>query len=177
MKKITLLTLIMVAGFLSPDGLLAGEAKQSLPILPAKAAPVKQQVPAQQPLITALSAESTYSYNPVGKLDPFRPFVEEEIAAKKKVEKKKVSSIFPLQRTEVEQFKLVGIAGNQTRRIAMVEDVSKKNYPLFIGTHIGVNNGKVVEILPDRVIIEEYKTKKAKRIILKLHKNYDEVKP
>ena len=53
----------------------------------------------------------------------------------------------------------------------MVEDMTKKFYPLSIGTRIGINNGKVIEILSDRVIVEEYKTKKAKKIILKLHKN------
>ncbi|MCK7480327.1 MAG: hypothetical protein M0C28_26010 [Candidatus Moduliflexus flocculans] len=67
----------------------------------------------------------------------------------------------------------IKVAGLQS----VIEDITKKHYPLSIGTHIGVNNGKVVEILPDRVIVEEYKTKKAKRIVLRLHKNQDEVKP
>jgi type IV pilus assembly protein PilP len=173
MRKITLLTLIIMAGFLSREGLFAAEAKKpSLPVLPMKSAPVKQPVPAPQPLLpSVLIPESTYSYNPVGKADPFRPFVDVETTVKKKEEKKSVSSIFPLQREEVDKFKVVGIAGDQTRRIAVVEDAAKKYYPLFIGTHIGPNNGKVVEILPDRVIIEERETKKGKRIILKLHKN------
>lgn len=176
MKKITFITLITIfAGLLGADSLLASEAKKTLPLLPAKTDPIKQQVSAPQspvPAVPAIqSAESAYSYNPAGKPDPFRPFVEDEVAAKKTAEKKKTSSIFPLQRIEVEQFKLVGIAGDQNRRIAMVEDVTKKFYPLSIGTRIGMNNGKVVEILSDRVIVEEYRTKKAKRIILKLHKN------
>lgn len=177
MKKITLITLIIIfAGFLSTNYLLAAEAKKSLPLIPVKAIPVNQQTPTKQPLTplkpTILPVENTtYSYNPVGKPDPFRPFVEEEIAAKKKAEKKKIISIFPLQRIETEQFKLVGIAGDQNKRIAMVEDVTKKFYPLSIGTRIGVNNGKVIEILPDRVVVEEYKGKKAKRVILKLRKN------
>jgi len=33
---------------------------------------------------------------------------------------------------------------------------------LFIGTHIGLYNGKVIEIMADRVIVEEYETKKQK---------------
>jgi Tfp pilus assembly protein PilP len=180
MKKITLITLIIFAGFLSIEGLFAAETKKTLPLLPAKMAPVTQPVPVQQTLAPAPAVpitESTYSYNPSGKPDPFRPFVEAEIAGKKKEEKKGVSSIFPLQRAEVDQFRLVGIAGDQYRRIAVVEDATRKYYPLSIGTHIGVNNGKVIEILPDRVIVEESKTKKAKRIILRLHKNQDEVKP
>lgn len=95
-----------------------------------------------------------------------------ELAIKTKAEvKKDVSSIFPLQREEVEKFRVVGIAGDQNRRVAVVEDAAKKFYPLFIGTHIGVNKGKVLEILADRVIVEEYETSKAKRIILKLRKN------
>jgi len=173
MRRLTSITLIIIfAGFFCIDSLIAVEAKKTLPLLPAKSAPVKQQVPTPQLLAPAKpSTESTYSYNPVGKPDPFRPFVEQEITAKKKQEKKGVSSIFPLQRTEVDKFRLVGITGDQNRRMAMVEDLTKKYYPLSVGTHIGVNNGRVVEILPDRVIIEEYKTKKAKRIILKLHKN------
>jgi type IV pilus assembly protein PilP len=173
MRRLTLITLtIIFAGFASIDSLSAVETKKTLPHSPAKVAKVLPQVPAPQPLTPAiLSVESTYSYNPVGKPDPFRPFVEQEIAAKKKQEKKGVSSIFPLQRIEVDHFRLVGIAGDPDRRIAMVEDLTKKYYPLSVGTHIGLNKGKVVEILPDRVIVEEYKTKTAKRIILKLRKN------
>lgn len=182
MRKITLITLIFFAGFLSKEGLFAAEAPKIIPVLPAqaKAAPIKPQVTQlQQPqLPPAAPAESTYSYNPAGKTDPFRPFVDDEIAAKKKEEKKKdVSSIYPLQRVEIDKFRVVGIAGEQSRRVAVVEDAAKKYYPLLVGTRIGLNNGKVVEILPDRVIVEEYKTKKAKTIILKLHKNQNEVKP
>lgn len=173
MKKTTIIALIIIAGFLSSESVLAAEAKKpSFPVLPVKVAKVMQQVSEPQPLLpSAPITESTYSYNPVGKPDPFRPFVEEEIAAKKKAENSGVRSIFPLQRMEVDKFRVVGIAGDQNRRIAIVEDAAKKYYPLLIGTHIGLNNGKVVEILSDRVIIEEYKTKKATRLILKLHKN------
>jgi Tfp pilus assembly protein PilP len=50
----------------------------------------------------------------------------------------------------------VGIAGDDRRRTAVVEDgIAKKFYALFIGTYIGPNEGRVVEILPDRVIVEE----------------------
>ncbi len=183
MRKITLITLMFFAGFISTEGLFAAEAKKTTPVLPAKITPVKPQVAQMQPQLppaapVALPAESTYNYNPAGKPDPFRPFVDDENAAKKKAEKKSVGSIYPLQRTEVDKFRLVGIAGDQSRRIAIVvDDGTKKHYPLIVGTHIGTNNGKVIEILPDRIIVEEHKTKKAKRIIIKLHKNQDEVKP
>ena len=79
--------------------------------------------------------------------------------------------MFPLQRAETEKYRVVGIAGDKDHRVAIAEDASKKFYPLLVGTHIGLYNGKVIEIMVDRVIVEEYETKKAKRVILKLRKN------
>lgn len=178
MRKIILITLIIFAGLFSMEGFVVAETKKALPLLPVKSVP--ETTPAVEPqtvLQGSLAVGSSYSYNPVGKPDPFRPFVEEESAAKKKDTKKDLRSIFPLQRFDIDKFRVVGIAGDKNRRVAVVEDAVKKYYPLFIGTHIGTNRGKVVEILPDRVIVEEYETKKAKRIILKLHKNSNEVKP
>jgi len=106
-------------------------------------------------------------YRPAGKPDPFYPFIETDLAIQKKREedlKKKTAmksavkarSIPPLQQSEIGQFRLVGIAGDETRRTAVVEDGTvKKFYPLSVGTVIGPNEGRVAEILPDRVIVEE----------------------
>jgi len=126
------------------------------------------QVPS--PSQVAPAPDNAYSYNPLGKPDPFKPFIDVEIKAAKK-EKSKIESIFPLQRAEVENFKLVGIVGDQDRRVAVVEDSNKKFYPLFIGTRIGLRDGKVTDILADRVTVDELDGKKIKRIILKLRKN------
>ncbi len=116
--------------------------------------------------------DSAYSYNPLGKPDPFRPFIDVQITTTALKEKTaQVASIFPLQRAEVENFKLVGIIGDNRHRLAMVEDSAKKFYPLFIGTRIGLHNGKVTDILADRVTVDELEGKKIKRIILKLRKN------
>jgi type IV pilus assembly protein PilP len=76
-----------------------------------------------------------------------------------------------LQRAEADQYRVVGIAGDKDHRVAVAEDDKKKFYPLVIGTRIGLRDGKVVEIMADRVIVEEIENKKAKRIILKLRKN------
>lgn len=135
--------------------------------------PVPVPVPASQ----ALKQVDVYSYNPSGKPDPFRPFIVVETvkpqtkAAAKKV-KNEPLSIFPLQRAETDKYKVVGIVGSEDHRAAIAEDAAKKFYPLLIGTRIGLHNGKVVEILADRVIVEEYDEKnKATRVILKLRKN------
>ena len=151
----------------------AAEVKKALsaaPTLPAAPAAAPTQI--QQPPPPAPASIDNYSYNPSGKPDPFRPFiVVVDVTAKQQVTKKAEASMFPLQRAETEKYRVVGIAGDKNYRVAIAEDAVKKFYPLFIGTHIGLYNGKVIEIMADRVIVEEYETKKAKRVILKLRKN------
>jgi type IV pilus assembly protein PilP len=144
------------------------------PAATAVAAPAPAATSVTTPAASAPPPVDNYSYNPVGKPDPFLPFIMSEILEKKKVEKKEkeaVFSIFPLQRAEAERYRVVGIAGDKDHRVAVCEDAAKKFYPLLIGTRIGLHNGKVVEIMADRVIVEEIENKKAKRIILKLRKN------
>ncbi|MDI6775637.1 MAG: pilus assembly protein PilP [Syntrophales bacterium] len=131
---------------------------------------------------TEKNPAASYIYNPVGKPDPFQPFIEKEISKKKKAEKLQTLPISPLQGLSIDQFRLVGIAGDDKRRMAVVEDVREKFYPLFEGTYIGRNNGRVVKILADRVIIEEkVKTSAGKtqveQITIRLHGEEDEVKP
>jgi type IV pilus assembly protein PilP len=119
---------------------------------------------------------ASYHYNPVGKADPFRPFVEKEPVVKKKAEKINASSIFPLQKAGLDQFNLVGIIGDAERRLAIVEATDNKGkfYPLALGTIIGLNNGKVVEIKSDMIVIEELtkgsSRQKVNRIKIKLRK-------
>jgi Tfp pilus assembly protein PilP len=172
MKKRLIISNIVISIFIVAAYVFAAEEKNILNATPpTAAAPVATQPQPQQSAPATQTQENTYSYKPSINSDPFRPFVEIEVATKKKEEKKDLSSIFPLQRLATEKFRVVGIAGDHMRRVAIVEDTAKKFYPLFTGTHIGLHNGKVIEIMADRVIVEENESKKAKRIILKLRKN------
>ena len=121
---------------------------------------------------------ATYKYNPIGKPDPFKPFIEQELSPKKKTASRTLP-ISPLQREGIDKFRLVGVSGDDHRRIAIVQDVKGKAYPIFLGTYIGQNGGRVVEILPDRIIIEEKnkaedKQAKIKRLTMKLRKDEGE---
>jgi type IV pilus assembly protein PilP len=125
-----------------------------------------------------------YKYNPAGKPDPFKPFIELDLAARQKLEKAKPLAMSPLQRAAIDQFRLVGISGDEKVRKAIVQDAKGKIYPLFTGTYVGLNNGRVVEILADRVIVEEKSIKspvgkktKVNRITMKLHSEEGEGKP
>ncbi|HUH65731.1 MAG TPA: pilus assembly protein PilP [Syntrophales bacterium] len=129
---------------------------------------------------------ATYKYNPIGKPDPFKPFIEQELSSKKKAASGPLP-ISPLQREGTEKFKLVGISSDDHHRIAIVQDVKGKAYPIFLGTYIGLNGGRVVEILPDRIIIEETikaddkrvedKQAKSMRLTIKLRKDEGEELP
>ncbi len=146
------------------------QVKQPLTGSAANATPAAMTTQIQTPITT--SPIDNYSYNPLGKPDPFRPFVTVDVAvAKKQVLKKAEVSMFPLQRADAEKYRIVGIAGDKDHRVAICEDTAKKFYTLYKGTRIGLYNGKVIEIMADRVIIEEYETKKPRRVILKLRKN------
>lgn len=124
----------------------------------------------------------TYRYNPEGKPDPFKPFIE-IVEEEKKTEKaqkageyKEVVVLPPLQRFGTEEFRLTGIVLTSTKRFAMVETPEGKRYVLRRNTRIGINGGRVIKILSDSVVVLE-KIKdfegniNTERIILTLRKN------
>ncbi len=141
----------------------------------SRAAETKEVPPAQPAMQTVPAVPPDYRYFPAGKPDPFRPFLEMDLVQKKKNEeeqRKKAAAlgrpISPLQQMDLGQFRLLGIAGDDNRRTAIVVDgTTKKIYPLFVGTYIGLNGGRVAEILPDRLVVEERvgtPDKKTKRV-------------
>jgi type IV pilus assembly protein PilP len=127
---------------------------------PPASPPLKTKSPAvekkkQEPTKVAEKKEEKkeeveYSYNPAGKSDPFRPFIQ--LAS---VRSGSRAVLTPLQKFDISQLKLVAIITAPGGNIALVEDVTGKGYFLKKGTWIGKNDGKVTKILKDKVIIEE----------------------
>ena len=170
----------IMAGGIAALGLAGATA------LPVRAAATKAAVSAAAGAATGERQAAASPRCTAAKPDPFQPFVETDLAAKGgseqgqgRKEAGKRHSVSPLQQREIGQFRLVGIAGNDRKRMAMVEDgAAKKIYPLVVGTYIGPNDGRVAAILPDRVIIEEPSEEPAKkggqaprrRIVMTLHK-------
>jgi len=95
--------------------------------------------------------EETYTYNPIGKPDPFKSFIQ--FAPLRSSSRK--TPLTPLERYEITQLKLVAVISAPEGNIGLVEDSAGKGYFLKKGTWIGKNEGKVKTILKDRVIIEE----------------------
>jgi len=95
--------------------------------------------------------EVEYSYDPTGKKDPFKPFLQLTSAKGSS----KHTPLTPLEKYEISQLNLVAIISTPEGNVALIEDATGKGYFLKKGTGIGKNDGKVTRILKDTVIIEE----------------------
>ena len=95
--------------------------------------------------------EKEYAYDPAGKPDPFKPFFQLAPAR----DARRSIPLTPLQKFELSQLKMVAILFNTEGGLALVEDSAGKGYFVKTGTAIGKNNGRVVKILKDKVIVEE----------------------
>jgi len=107
------------------------------------------------------SLEEKFVYNPMGKIDPFEPLVKAEpvpasvsMAIKKKKSQRRIPRT-PLEMIDLSQLRLTGIIRASSGNKAMVEEASGKGYVIDRGTYIGIHSGRVIQILNDRVIVEE----------------------
>ena len=101
------------------------------------------------------SAAMPGAYDAIGKIDPFEPLFKEKPVSDKKNKDKKRAPQTPLERIDLSQLKLVGIIMASSGNRALVEESSGKGYVIKTGTYIGVNSGKVVKIIKEKVVVEE----------------------
>lgn len=98
-------------------------------------------------------------YDPTGKINPFMPFLSDDTektsASMESEQKKKREPLTPLEKIDIAQLKLTAVTRTPTGNIALVEEASGKGYIISEGTYIGLNSGKVISVLSDKVIIEE----------------------
>jgi type IV pilus assembly protein PilP len=107
------------------------------------------------------AAAETRLYNPEGKIDPFVALFKEGKLAAGDGETMKTGKAgiciprTPLQKANLNQLKLVGIIRASSGNRAMVEEASGRGYVIEKGTFIGINCGRVAQILKDRIIVDE----------------------
>lgn len=97
-------------------------------------------------------------YSRKGRVDPFAPFVQapepdESGNAKKKLQRREPRT--PLERISLGQLRLTAIMEMPDQNLAMVEEASGKGYVVKEGTYIGDQGGRITEVLPDAIIVEE----------------------
>jgi len=97
----------------------------------------------------AATAGSEYSYNPIGKRDPFRSFTSIEVVRPDRI----VAS--ELQNWELDQLRLVAILWGIDDPVAMVEDPKGKGHIIQHGDLIGKKWGRVTQIKSDEVVVTE----------------------
>ena len=136
------------------------------------AAPVAEQVAVET------AGNKRMPYNPIGKIDPFAPLFKEEAKEPEKVvakPKEPERPRTPLEKLDLAQLKLTAIVTTNNQKRALVEEASGKGYVVEIGTKIGLERGSVVEIGPDRIVIEsqgedDFGNAKSRKRELKLQK-------
>ena len=162
--SIALLFLIVACGGGTPPSSVPSKAKS-----PAVEKKKEESTKASDNKESEKKGEVEFSYNPSGKPDPFKPFIELAPLRARTV------PLTPLQKYDLSQLKLVAIIATPEGNVALVEDGTQKGYFLKKGTWIGKNDGKVTKILQDRVIVEElyqdvFGQPKKSEMTLMLHK-------
>lgn len=144
------ITIAVIVGLAGCDFLVDGEGE------PAPAQPVAAAAKAKAPVVKETveeEPEEEYTYNPIGKRDPFRSFLSLGTRGPEPIPRT------PLQKYEIDQYQLVGIVWGIERPRALVEDPEGVGHVMEIGTYIGKNWGKVTQISPTEVMVtEEYQT-------------------
>jgi type IV pilus assembly protein PilP len=116
----------------------------------------------KEPTPEEIIKKVAYTYDPKGKIDPFRSvFVAQRRGrggSRIKIdadERRRNIPLTPLQKVAVSQLKVVGIIMAPTGNKALVEDPEGKGYVITKGTYLGSNFGQVTRILSDRIVVEE----------------------
>jgi Tfp pilus assembly protein PilP len=91
-----------------------------------------------------------YSYNPVGRRDPFAPVIRESAAAREAD-----VALPPLQRVTLTEVTLIGVIWGGFGYSAMVQTPDGKGYTVNRGTVIGPNSGVVTAISENGITVEE----------------------
>lgn len=112
--------------------------------------PVPKEKP-KKPKAKAAAVDPDYVYSPVGKRDPFRPYHDRTRSTSDQVD----PACGPLCTWEIEQLRVVAVVSGMASPVAMVEDPRGRGYVVRRNSSIGKQNGRVTEILRDRLVVTE----------------------
>jgi type IV pilus assembly protein PilP len=116
----------------------------------AKAPKPEQNVPGDSVLDASQQAlEEQYAYDPTGKRDPFRSTFWE----RRSVEREDVRG--PLEQYEIVQLAVVAVIWETNRPRALVMDPTGESYVVREGSRIGKNDGLVIHIGDNLVLVKE----------------------
>jgi type IV pilus assembly protein PilP len=137
------------------------------------AQPVTSQMTLTEGVVIPGKSANDYTYDPVNRRDPFAPIVSRENKPFGQL-----SSLPPLERYAISEFKMVGILWGGFGYKAMLEGPDGKGYFVHVGSFIGPNRAVVKKINQDSLVLEEkYKnymgTDDRREIIINLRKKQE----
>jgi type IV pilus assembly protein PilP len=127
---------------------LACDDEETPPAPAAKAPPKPAAAP--PPAAAATDAPAEYTYNAVGKRDPYRSYFAEVDEVTEQAQ-----GTTELQRFDIDQLKLVAVVVGTATPIAMVQDPSGLGHVVREGTLMGKHWGQVKHIRRGEIIIQE----------------------
>lgn len=125
---------------------ILAKAQSHAPAAPA-AAPAPAAVVPEPPPQAVQTA--SFTYDPTGKRDPFRSFVLDRA----KEESEKGSG--PLEQFDVSQLAVVAVVWDTGQPRALMADPSGRPYIVAEGTAVGKNDGRIIRIDDDMVLVKE----------------------
>jgi len=128
---------------------LAARVKTKKPVAQAPAAAVVAQAPPTENVFGGVSGG--FVYDPSNLRDPFRSFEWEE----KSRAALDMADRGPLEQYDVNQLSLLAVVWNTGTARALVQDPAGKSYIVGAGTRIGKNDGRVVEIGDNLLVVKE----------------------
>jgi type IV pilus assembly protein PilP len=144
-----LLVVAMALGMLSGCGENSTSPQPAQPPARKAVAPPAKRIEAPSVPTEETSAPS-YSYDPAGRRDPFEP----PVMVKRPLSQSN-EPLTPLQKYDLDQLRLIGVIIGKGVPSAMVVAPDGKSYILQKGTKVGKNNGVVVRIKQDSVVVQE----------------------
>ena len=128
------------------------------------------EVPSSDVVLTHVEGDS-FAYSPKGRRDPFKPLIQKKQRMVKISNTKSQRIKGPLEKFELDQYRLIAIMVVKGTPRAMIKAPDGKGYTVKIGQYVGMNDGRVknietkivgidknglrVEKSPDRITVEE----------------------
>lgn len=130
---------------------LAKESRAKREELKRERAKPKPSEPVDPSLIgSGVLIETGYTYDPTGKRDPFRNFMWSRPDRMAQVE-----MAGPLEQFDLAQLEVVAVVWRTGNARALIEDPSGESYIVGEGAAIGKNQGRVIAIDDNTVVVKE----------------------
>lgn len=144
-------TLVVLVGILAACGGSSGPAPAE-GAAGGAAAPTKKK---SEVAAVKINSAVEYSYNSIGKRDPFRSmFMDSSLPTTESAESVVCSE--PLCQSDLDELNLVAVISGDANPIAMLEDKSGVGHIVHRNSKIGRQGGKVTQILRDCIIVTSF---------------------